>query len=48
MTGRRKTELPIVLIAMVLVASVVSLAACQPQKFRQPRHEPAAQPLKPG
>ncbi len=48
MTGRRNTELPTVLIAMILVVSVVSLAACQPQKFRQPRHEPAAQPLKPG
>ncbi len=34
--------------ATILVVGVVSLAACQPRQFRQPRHEPAVQPLKPG
>lgn len=48
MIDRPDDRLRLVLIATILVVGVVSLAACQPRQFRQPRHEPAVQPLKPG
>ncbi len=41
MTDRPDARLKLVVIAAILVVGVVSLAACQPQQFRQPRHEPA-------
>ncbi|WP_419318663.1 hypothetical protein ACN2C7_17415 [Caulobacter sp. ErkDOM-E] len=41
MTDRPDAGLRLVLIAAILAVGVISLAACQPQQFRQPRHEPA-------